>query len=63
MIPAVAEVAAPKKIEMYSAEYYRACAVGGMLACGLTHMAVTPLDVVKCNMQASARLCCWAAAA
>lgn len=25
--------------------------IGGVLSCGLTHMAVTPLDVVKCNMQ------------
>jgi solute carrier family 25 phosphate transporter 3 len=24
---------------------------GGVLACGLTHTAVTPLDVTKCNMQ------------
>jgi solute carrier family 25 phosphate transporter 3 len=36
---------------MYSAEFYRACAIGGVLSCGLTHTAVTPLDVVKCNMQ------------
>jgi len=31
--------------------YYSKCVVGGILACGLTHMAVTPLDVTKCNMQ------------
>merc|ERR1712060_615184 len=24
---------------------------GGVFSCGLTHLAVTPLDVVKCNMQ------------
>merc|ERR1719453_2840055 len=24
---------------------------GGVLSCGLTHLAVTPLDVAKCNMQ------------
>ena len=29
----------------------RACAIGGAIACGGTHMAVTPLDVVKCNLQ------------
>lgn len=34
-------------------EFYTACAIGGSLACGLTHTAVTPLDVVKCNMQAN----------
>lgn len=40
-----------KKIEMYSPQFYAACTVGGILSCGLTHMAVTPLDLVKCNMQ------------
>lgn len=40
-----------RKIEMYSTEFYTTCAIGGWLSCGLTHMAVTPLDVVKCNMQ------------
>lgn len=34
-----------------SQAFYRACTIGGILACGLTHTAVTPLDVVKCNMQ------------
>jgi solute carrier family 25 phosphate transporter 3 len=48
MIPAPAE---KKKIELYSPEFYRACTIGGILSCGLTHTAVTPLDVVKCNMQ------------
>eukprot|EP01004_Peranema_trichophorum_P005836 NODE_4680_length_1131_cov_50.397817_g4152_i0.p1 GENE.NODE_4680_length_1131_cov_50.397817_g4152_i0~~NODE_4680_length_1131_cov_50.397817_g4152_i0.p1 ORF type:complete len:343 (-),score=57.59 NODE_4680_length_1131_cov_50.397817_g4152_i0:103-999(-) len=27
--------------------------IGGVLSCGLTHTAVCPLDVVKCNMQVS----------
>ncbi|KAI3442413.1 uncharacterized protein J3R85_001163 [Psidium guajava] len=48
-------IAAPKepskKIEMHSPEYYAACTFGGILSCGLTHTAVTPLDLVKCNMQ------------
>lgn len=48
-------IAAPsepsKKIELYSPAYYAACTAGGILSCGLTHMAVTPLDLVKCNMQ------------
>lgn len=35
------------KIELYSGKYYAACTFGGLLACGLTHTAVTPLDVVK----------------
>ncbi|KAL0909336.1 hypothetical protein M5K25_020193 [Dendrobium thyrsiflorum] len=41
----------PGKIQMYSTAYYAASAVGGMLSCGITHTAVTPLDVLKCNMQ------------
>ena len=35
----------------HTTSYYTTCMVGGALACGLTHTAVTPLDVVKCNMQ------------
>eukprot|EP00171_Calliarthron_tuberculosum_P013871 IDg13871t1 len=31
--------------------YYGKCMIGGALACGLTHWAITPLDVTKCNMQ------------
>ena len=42
-----------EKIEMYSPAFYAACTVGGIASCGLTHMAVTPLDLVKCNMQVS----------
>ncbi|RWW26255.1 hypothetical protein GW17_00009381 [Ensete ventricosum] len=41
------------KIETYSPLYYAACTFGGLASCGLTHMAITPLDVVKCNMQVS----------
>lgn len=37
----------------HDTSYYAKCLFGGVLACGLTHMAVTPLDVVKCNMQAN----------
>ncbi|MCO5612397.1 hypothetical protein L7F22_066664 [Adiantum nelumboides] len=38
-------------IDMYSGRFYAACAAGGILSCGITHPAVTPLDLVKCNMQ------------
>jgi len=31
--------------------YYGLCMIGGVFSCGLTHLAVTPLDVAKCNMQ------------
>ncbi|CAJ1790262.1 unnamed protein product [Sphenostylis stenocarpa] len=48
MIPSPSE---PGKIELYSPAFYAACTAGGILSCGLTHMAVTPLDLVKCNMQ------------
>ncbi|KAK3026736.1 hypothetical protein RJ639_042189, partial [Escallonia herrerae] len=41
----------PGKIQMYSPQFYAVGTVGGILSCGLTHMAVTPLDLVKCNMQ------------
>jgi len=51
MVPSAAEAPAARKIEMYSSEFYTACAIGGALSCGLTHAAVTPMDVVKCNMQ------------
>ncbi len=35
----------------YSGKFYAACTLGGIASCGLTHMAVTPMDLVKCNMQ------------
>ncbi|KAF5750996.1 hypothetical protein HS088_TW02G00006 [Tripterygium wilfordii] len=31
--------------------YYGICTVGGMLSAGTTHLAITPLDVLKVNMQ------------
>ncbi|KAI3924913.1 hypothetical protein MKW98_031164 [Papaver atlanticum] len=54
-VPFSVVVASPnepgRKIEMYSPSYYAACTMGGILSCGITHTAVTPLDLVKCNMQ------------
>src|SRR5690242_9491795 len=35
-------------IKMYSPEYYMTCALGGVVSCGATHTAVTPL-VSGCN--------------
>lgn len=50
--PASAQAEAkPRPIVPFSPEYYVACSIGGMLSCGLTHLLVTPLDVVKCNIQ------------
>ncbi|CAK7214887.1 Cu/Pi carrier [Sporothrix bragantina] len=50
--------AKPKKqsIELYSGTYYAACTFGGLLACGLTHTAVTPLDLVKVRRQVDSKL-------
>ncbi|KAG9145225.1 hypothetical protein Leryth_008174 [Lithospermum erythrorhizon] len=31
--------------------YFGLCAIGGLLSAGTTHLAITPLDVVKVNMQ------------
>jgi hypothetical protein len=33
-------------IELYSPKYYLACTLGGIVACGVTHATVTPLDLV-----------------
>ncbi|KAJ8772412.1 hypothetical protein K2173_027589 [Erythroxylum novogranatense] len=46
VIPAPSE-----KIELFSPKYYAACTAAGMLSCGITHTLITPLDLVKCNMQ------------
>ena len=37
--------------EFGSSKYYALCGFGGMLSCGITHTAVTPLDLVKCRLQ------------
>ena len=42
-----------KQIQLYSPQFYAASAVGGALACGVTHALVTPLDLVKCRRQVS----------
>ncbi|CCG25924.1 Pic2 protein [Candida orthopsilosis Co 90-125] len=50
---------APKKkggIVEFTPEYYAACTLGGIIACGPTHSAVTPLDLVKCRRQVDGHL-------
>merc|ERR1712032_1394489 len=37
--------------EFGSNKYFALCAFGGVLSCGITHTAVTPLDLVKCRLQ------------
>ena len=39
--------------DVHDLSYYAKCMMGGILACGVTHMAVCPLDVVKCRRQAT----------
>lgn len=41
------------KKDVHDASYYFKCMIGGALACGLTHAAICPLDIVKCRMQVS----------
>ncbi|ORY15053.1 mitochondrial phosphate carrier protein [Clohesyomyces aquaticus] len=43
-------------IELYSPKYYAACTLGGIMACGITHTAVTPLDLVKCRRQVDSKM-------
>lgn len=43
-------------MELYTPKYYAACTFGGLLACGLTHTAVTPLDLVKCRRQVDSKM-------
>ena len=50
------QLAAAVATEEYSCEFgstkfYALCALGGVLSCGITHTAVTPLDLVKCRLQ------------
>jgi len=40
--------------EYGSGKYYALRGVGGILSCGITHTALTPLDLVKCRIQVDA---------
>ncbi|MCJ1342852.1 hypothetical protein MMC31_001041, partial [Peltigera leucophlebia] len=44
------------EIQLHSPQYYAACTFGGLIACGLTHAAVTPLDLVKCRRQVDSKM-------
>jgi len=44
------------RIELYSGKYFAACGLGGIIACGPTHTAVTPLDLVKTRRQVDNKL-------
>ena len=41
--------------EFGSSKYYALCGLGGVLSCGITHTAVTPLDLVKCRLQVGSK--------
>ncbi|KAI9804095.1 MAG: hypothetical protein M1825_001497 [Sarcosagium campestre] len=45
-----------RKIELFSGTYFGACALGGIVACGPTHTAVTPLDLVKTRRQVDPKI-------
>ncbi|KAF8363911.1 hypothetical protein PRIPAC_90834 [Pristionchus pacificus] len=38
-------------VQYGSGKYYALCGIGGMLACGVTHTGMVPLDLVKCRIQ------------
>ncbi|KAI9885613.1 MAG: Cu/Pi carrier [Watsoniomyces obsoletus] len=44
------------RIELFSKNYFAACALGGIIACGPTHTFVTPLDLVKTRRQVDSKL-------
>lgn len=39
-------------------DYYKLCTLGGMFSAGTTHLLITPLDVLKVNMQVPPPLSC-----
>lgn len=52
------EVEGRRLCQEFSAGYYGLCTVGGMLSAGTTHLAITPFDVLKVNMQVTFGFCC-----
>jgi len=48
---AMASAAEETSCEFGSSTYYAYCGLGGILSCGITHTALTPLDLVKCRIQ------------
>ncbi|KAJ3010060.1 Cu/Pi carrier [Thoreauomyces humboldtii] len=51
LAPTATATTLPLKSSAHDATYYAKCMVGGALACGLTHTALTPIDVSKCNVK------------
>jgi len=48
---AMASAAAGESCAFGSGKYYAYCGFGGVLSCGITHTALTPLDLLKCRIQ------------
>jgi len=48
---ALAAAAPGDSCEYGSGKFFALCGMGGILSCGITHTAVTPLDLVKCRIQ------------
>jgi len=42
--------------DKHDASYYMKCMIGGIFACGLTHTATTPLDLIKCRKQINPKI-------
>lgn len=38
---------------VHNVAYYLSCMMGGMISCSITHSLMTPVDLVKCEMQAN----------
>jgi len=55
-MPEIQNTLPKARIELYSGQYFAACGLGGIIACGPTHTAVTPLDLVKCRRQVDSSL-------
>jgi len=53
-IPKPAFLQEPTKL--YTPKYYGLCAFAGVLSCGLTHMGMVTLDVIKCRKQVNPSL-------
>lgn len=48
---AMEEIKQDAGIKLFTRRYYAACAAGGMVSAGASHLLITPLDVLKVNMQ------------
>lgn len=59
MVEVKVGVEGKRLFEEFSAGYYGLCTVGGMLSAGTTHLAITPLDVLKVHMQVSGNTNTW----